>query len=166
MEDLLAEHQFKVLQKEEIQRITIRRNHITKDALQALKQGFQFNQKLNVIFMGEPAVDAGGPCREFFRLLIGELTSNNSLFQGKENARMPFHNIGELQKNTYFHVGQIFALSLVNGGPGPQCLSNSVVDYLFYGLHKIRGVVEDLPNEEIKKKIQKVTLCFSYLSYS
>ena len=88
MEDLLTEHQFKVLQKEETHRITIRRNHVTKDALQALKQGFQFNQKLNVIFMGEPAIDAGGPCREFFRLLIGELTSNNSLFQGMERYQL------------------------------------------------------------------------------
>ena len=35
---------------------------------------------LKVTFIGEPAVDAGGPLREYFHLLLRELAENSSLF--------------------------------------------------------------------------------------
>ena len=125
-----------------------------------LRKGFNKSAKLHVIFIGEPGVDAGGPCREFFRLLMTDVMCNNSLFEGSDDHRIPLHNVMELKNNTYHYVGEIMALSIAHGGPGPNCLSSAVVDYLCYGLQKIHGTVDDIPNESIRRAVKKVPILF------
>lgn len=70
----------------------VRRKHIWKDALNKFQRGFDVSKQIQVTFLGEPAVDAGGPLREFFRLLLSEIAANGTLFYGAENARLPCHN--------------------------------------------------------------------------
>ena len=43
------------------QRITVRRKHLWDDSL--LKSGINFHKHIRVTFVGEPAVNAGGPLR-------------------------------------------------------------------------------------------------------
>ena len=51
----------------------------------------------------------------------------------------------------------LVALSLANGGPGLPCLVESVFNYLCYGLgSKVQPEIEDLPDNEIKQKLEKV----------
>ena len=53
------------------QRITIRRSSLLKDSYrQFTRSGFFVNKPLRVIFIGEEAVDEGGPRREYFNLLL------------------------------------------------------------------------------------------------
>ena len=48
-------------------RITIRRNHIWRDAVRAMsRSSFDPSRCVQVTFIGEQAVDDGGPRREFF----------------------------------------------------------------------------------------------------
>ena len=63
-------------------RITIRRRHIFEDTLTAICHGFDEKKHLKVTFIGEPAVDGGGPRREFFMLLLGSIASNSTLLDG------------------------------------------------------------------------------------
>ena len=100
---------------------------------------------------------AGGPLREYFRLLVGEVLSKNNLFHGSDTARIPTHNAMELAKKTYFHVGQVFALSLVNGGPAPKCMADAVADYIVYGIEKVKASTKDVPDVEIRMKLQQVS---------
>ena len=97
----------------------------------AFRKGFD---KSSITFIGEPSVDAGGPYQEFFRLLMHEIMSNNSLFEGSVISRVPFLNVLELQKGTYRHIGEIIALSVMHGGPGPHCFSQAVTDYFSFGV--------------------------------
>ena len=60
---------------------------------------------LNIGFIGEPAQDAGGPLREYFRLLWIALGQKCSLFTGKENARVLAHNVTAIQQRAYVIVG-------------------------------------------------------------
>ena len=99
---------------------------------------------------------AGGPLREYFRLLMGEVLSNNSLFQGEDTVRIPMHNAMELAKKTFFHVGQMCALSLISGGPAPKCLASAVADYIVYGIEKVKVSTAEVPDREIQKKLQRV----------
>ena len=69
-----------IVEDEHYHRITVRRRHVFEDALVALRRGFPFDRYLAVTFLGEPAVDAGGPCREFFRLLTQEVFMKKSFF--------------------------------------------------------------------------------------
>lgn len=119
LEVLLRSHQSNVIKYDQFHRITVRRSHIFSDALTAMRKGFDKSLNLRITFIGEPAVDAGWPLREFFRLVMKDAVSNNSLFQGPEDSRSPAHNVIELKKGTYKFLGEIFALSIVHGGPGP-----------------------------------------------
>jgi hypothetical protein len=84
-----------------------------------LRYGIDISKHLRVTFIGEPAIDDGGPMREYMRLLLGSIISNNSLFCGHVNSRSLRHNVIELNKKTYFYVGQILSITLVHGGPAP-----------------------------------------------
>ena len=158
---LLLSHTSKVLtdDSDKIQRLTICRNYIFADTLSILRRpGFHFNWNVHITFVGEPAVDACGPCREFFRLIIHEIISNNRLFQGPMHARFPCHNMQELEKGTYKHIGQIISLSLVHDGPGPHCLAPWVVDYILYRLGGVFPIPEQIPNDAIQTTVRKVTM--------
>ena len=50
----------------------------------------------------------------------------------------------------------MFAVSILNGGPGPSFLSPAVVDYLFGGIPMVKPQVEDVPDMVIKEKINQV----------
>ncbi|XP_019862007.1 PREDICTED: G2/M phase-specific E3 ubiquitin-protein ligase-like [Amphimedon queenslandica] len=156
LEVLLRSHQSNVIKYDQFHRITVHRSHIFSDALTAMRKGFDKSSNLRITFIGEPAVDAGGPLREFFRLVMKDAVSNNSLFQGPEDSRSPAHNVIELKKSTYKFLGEIFALSIVHGGPGPQCLSHPVANYLTYGIHKINGTIEDILDYATREKTRKL----------
>ena len=55
-------------------------------------------------------------------------------------------------------IGQMIAVSIVHGGPGPQCLSHAVADYLCYGMWRVRATVADVPDSTIREKLRLV--CF------
>ena len=162
IQDIVQDHQRKVLSGDtsDIFRITVRRRHVWDDALATFKRGFPFTSHIRITFVGEPAVDAGGPCREFLCILMQECMRNNNLFEGPDNCRIPVHNMAELEKRTFKYIGQMIAVSVVQGGPGPQCLSPAVVDYLSYGIEKILATSEDVPDTEIKYKLKMVCEIF------
>ena len=117
---------------EESQRIIIRRKHVWEDALRRFKSGLNVKKYIKVTFVGEPAVDYGGPLREFFHILISEISQNNYLFCGDATSRVPMHNMTELTKRTYYFVGVMVAMSLVHGGPAPKALlqTTSLMEWL------------------------------------
>lgn len=162
IKSLLASHRNEVLpvasSQEMTTRITVRRRHVWQDALHKLRNGLDATKPLRVTFIGEPAVDTGGPLREFFRLAMGEIFANNSIFHGSASARIPAHNVVHLRKKTYFYVGKMFAISLVHGGPAPACMASPVADYFTYGMERVKATVSDVPDMEIQTKLQQVWL--------
>ena len=50
----------------------------------------------------------------------------------------------------------MIAISIVHGGPGPQCLSQAVVDYICFEMRKVHGNITDTPDPTVKDKIEKV----------
>ena len=103
-------------------------------------------------------MNAVGPCREFFRLLLQEIMTNNSLFEGSSDSRVPAHNMVALEQHKFKFIGQMIAVSIVHGGPGPQCLSHAVVDYITYGMSSTHAGVSDIPNFEVREKLKLVSL--------
>ena len=47
--------------------------------------GFDERKALRVVFVGEEAVNDGGPKREFFSLALQGVANDNTMFQGPEN---------------------------------------------------------------------------------
>ena len=82
-------------------RITVRRGSIMDDTLLSLRAGFDEKKHIRVRFIGEPAVDQGGPRREFFMLLMNAVANSSSLLQGPPNCRVLRHNTSAFQVIMY-----------------------------------------------------------------
>ena len=121
-------------------------------------QGIDFNKHIHITFIGGPAVDAGGPLREFLFLLIREITSNNSLFCGEDENRVPLPNVAALEKELYRYVGQMIAVSLVHGGPAPTFFAPSVIDYFIKGIKGTNPRIGEVPSTHIRRKLEEVSL--------
>ena len=93
---VLLQHQPRVIQSvddEDVQRIHIRRSRLFSDALRQFSRlSFDVSKMLQVRFVGEEAVDEGGPRRAFFHLLMTEIIKS-SLFSGFPSHVIPRHNI-------------------------------------------------------------------------
>ena len=63
--------------KSQTYRITVRRSDIWKDSIQCFKRSFDTCKHLRITFLGEPAVDDGGPRREFFMLFMARGVARN-----------------------------------------------------------------------------------------
>ena len=57
------------------------------------KPTFNVSKTLKVIFMGESAVDDGGPRREFFQLLLKDAFTSSGLFIGWPHHTIPLHHV-------------------------------------------------------------------------
>lgn len=48
---------------------------------------------------------------------------------------------------------------IMHGGPSPAFLSTSVVDYIFYGISKVRAAMNEVPIRTIRNKLKEVGAC-------
>ena len=89
-------------------RVTICRNHIWKDAVCAMSRPtFDPHLCFRVSFVGEEAVDDGGPCREFFSLAMQELARDGTIFQGPQCSRFFTHNVQGMARRKFFYAGML-----------------------------------------------------------
>lgn len=159
VEVLLHNQRVKMLpiDRQQYQRVVVRHKHLWKDALYYFKSGMCYEKYIRVTFMGEPAVDEGGPLCEFLHLLMAEIASNNNLFCGREDCRIPTPiSMVELEKHTFKFVGNMISVSLIHGGPAPTFLAPSVVDCIIHGMGKERALPSEVPVDEVRKKLEEV----------
>ena len=141
---------------DDLQKVPVRRSAVWKTALRCFRQPtFDCSSGLCVRFIGEEAVDAGGPLREFFRLLIKDIGSNGSLVCGPEHYCTAVQNGHALHKEEFKYVGQSVVLSLLFGGPWPHFFSEAAADYLL-GLPIGKISLDHLPDQEVAEKVRKV----------
>ena len=66
------------------------------------------------------------------------------------------HNI-ELQRKEYYAFGQLTALGLLQGSPGPRCFSTTVTDYILTGnVEDLKPSVEEIPNHDVKTRLTEL----------
>ena len=116
---------------DEAQQVVVRRRHVWSDTVKKLKNDLDVNKHIKVSFVGDVAVDEGGPRREFLTLLMRDIAGNNSLFQGKPHQQLPRRNLLELSKKSFYYVGLCIAMTLVQGGPDPGFFAPSVARYIY-----------------------------------
>lgn len=155
-EEVLREHRRTILDTT-VHRLNIRRHHVYADSLKAFKKKFPLSATIRVVFLGEPAIDVGGPLREYLTLLMKEVMTNNSLFNGPTECRGPVHSMRNIETKVLCYVGQMMAVSIFHGGPGPGCLSHAVVDYITFGLSKVNAEIDDVPDDKIQKHLKCVS---------
>lgn len=52
----------------------------------------------------------------------------------------------------------VIGLSLVHGGPAPGCFDPSFVKALLQGPASVKVTIEDMPNDELRSKLEKVRI--------
>ena len=125
--DVIKQHVLKHVSISELacerQRIMVRRKHTWSDTKRAMKRpSFDSRIGLEIVFIGEEAQDAGGPLREYFRLLWRDVAADGCLFAGADDARVLMHNMLSLQSGDYALVGHCIGLAVLYGGTGPHFL--------------------------------------------
>ncbi|XP_028413666.1 G2/M phase-specific E3 ubiquitin-protein ligase-like [Dendronephthya gigantea] len=114
-------------------RLTVSRETIFSDCIAFFKQRrFDFTKPLKVTFEGEPAIDGGGPKREFFTVALRSLLSPSAtprLFEGRNDRFLPMHNTDALRANLFKVAGRMVASSILQGGPGFPHFPMSVYSY-------------------------------------
>ena len=143
--------------EDEVNRITVRRTHIWDDSMKALRR-VDVRKQLKVTFLGEAAVDDGGPRREYLRLLMAVAMEQSHLLAGPACRKVPVHNALAVQRGDFHMLGVIIVLSLTQGGPAPIFFAPSIVDYLFGGCGNIRASIGDIPDCDVQDKLFKVSL--------
>lgn len=144
-------------------RITVSREELLNDAIAFFKSGkYDWRREFRVQFEGEPAVDGGGPRREFLSLLVQGIVSPSvpvRLFEGPPGRLLPMHNIDALMGGLFKVAGQIISASALQGGPKFSCLSPAVYTYIATAsLDKVLDdvAISDLPDPCLAETLEKV----------
>ena len=134
--------------------ITIQRKNIMSSTIRAVSRpSFTFFRRLLVNFSGEDAVDGGGPKREFFRLLmrsVKEIGLERHWFS---------HDISLLKDNKYALAGKLIAWSMLQGGPGPRCLSDEGYNILCEKPYSCDAAIKDVSDEQLKLILHNIQNC-------
>ena len=134
-----------------IKRISISRENILEDSIIHFKKhNDSLCPQVRVRFDGEPAIDPGGPRREYFTILLTSLVSCKSsirLFEGREGRLLPMKNTDALRGQLFKVAGRMISTSIVNGGPGFPCLSPAIYEYLVKGFQE--GLVSTITKVDI-----------------
>ena len=151
------------ISKENFARIKVRRSMIWDDAKMKLRR-FDADQSwsklLKVQFVGEAAVDEGGPKREF-TALVHKSVQASMLFTGNMGQRCFSNNFSALQEEEYKLYGQFCAWTLLQGCPPPSFFAPPVADFILYGsLDK----VENKPEFVTEPNIVNLLTCLDGLS--
>ena len=113
---MIKNHKEDFFKTDDVYRITIRRSHVFEDSLRVFRESDHWEEKsIKIVFSGEPAIDYGGPTREYFRILLKSIANNASILDGPENRRVLRHNTRAFQVSTYF-VAMIVYICLKFGG--------------------------------------------------
>ena len=67
------------------------------DTIFSLRPGFDEKKHIRVRFLGEAAIDEGGPRREYFMLLMNAIANSSSILDGPPNRRVIRHNTNAFQ---------------------------------------------------------------------
>ncbi|KAF6724160.1 hypothetical protein FQA47_023926 [Oryzias melastigma] len=131
---------------------------------QRQKSGSPVNP-LKITFIGEAGVDTGALRLEF---LTGKsICLEKRLFEGEEGKRkIPKYSISDLDKGLFRVAGEIFAVSLAQGGPAPKFLQEWCFNFLATG--KLTNITKnDVHEPQLKSLIKKMpdhSVCFPVVS--
>lgn len=143
--------------------IRVRRKHIWEDSLRAFKKhSFSHQKLLRVHFIGEEAEDAGGPRREYLRLLMKELADKSGVLEGPEGHNVLTANSLLVFNKVYFYAGLMVSVSLRQGGPGMCCLSLTLYSYIAnQPVHD--ATLHDVADYTARANIEKVCVAVNLL---
>ena len=87
--------------------------------------------------------------KEYF-MLVTQWILTSHLFCGSDHAKFISYHASSVEQNEYYYAGLIIAMSLVNGGPGPQCLASNMCHVLVHGQEGVIVDLDDVYDKELQ----------------
>ena len=75
---------------------------------------------ITVEFVGEEAIDDGGPLREIYTIFYDNVPNYSFMHDAHRN-----------EKRHFYLFGKFVAIGLLQGVPGPHCFCKPLVEYVF-----------------------------------
>ncbi|XP_063406073.1 uncharacterized protein LOC134690032 [Mytilus trossulus] len=148
LKDLLIQHRDLTINKissGDLLQMEVRRGNVLSDAITIIRfSEHDLHNHLCIKFIGEDGVDIGGLRREFWSLFLHNISSS-CYVTGKPGRQTFQQNFVEKKKKTFFHLGQLIALSILQDGPGLPIFSDIVTDYIINGETVVLNL-DDLPD--------------------
>ncbi|XP_031565225.1 G2/M phase-specific E3 ubiquitin-protein ligase-like [Actinia tenebrosa] len=136
--------------------IDVQRKFIFDDYLEGRKRPWiKAENRLSVVFIGEAAVDDGGPRREFFTEIF-EHVKRRLFIQDDKDGFVPLESTVALTEGSFKVAGELMAMSLAQGGPAPNFLASWVYDYLSSGLDGVPAQIENIKDSKFKRVAEKI----------
>ena len=156
---IIMQHQARVISSnndEDVQCVRIRRSNVLSDSLrQFSRRSFDISKMIKVNFIGEEAVDLGGPRREFFHLLMQEIFQSQ-YFTGYPDHVIPQHNVEAAVDNRFYIFGKMIATCIVQGGEAPVCFAKPVADYIVNREVSSPTNLDDIPDYDVRDGLSQV----------
>ena len=135
---------------------------------------FKLGAPLNVQFISsgtyEHGIDAGGPTREFFNILMKEIVSSClngvKLFEGEIGHLLPMSNYDLVSGNFFELVGKMVLHAIINKCKGLKGISPAAIKYV---LNDRRDTVledvtlHDIPDPCLRQTLTEVKNCMLFL---
>ena len=127
----------------------VQRRHVLKNAFVDVKTSKMITSKVSVEFIGEPAVDTGGPTKEMFSIAFRQ-SIDCKLTRGAFPYITFLHDQNALVGGYYKAFGQLVALSLLNGAGGPHIFSSCLANFILGTENKCIGeeVMNEIPADQ------------------
>lgn len=111
-------------------KFVIRRSHLTKDVLKKLELFFKHDplKPITVEFIGEEAIDEGGPLRELFTSFYDGVAQ--LLMYGQEKRYTFQHDVHKLEKEWFYLYGKFVALGFLMGTAGPHNFCSALASHI------------------------------------
>ncbi|ROI69428.1 G2/M phase-specific E3 ubiquitin-protein ligase [Anabarilius grahami] len=158
---LLREFQHMHLSASKHVSVLVSRNKLLQSAKDALSNcNFPWTKIPLVTFVGEQALDCGGPRREFFRILMMEVQRSLGIFEGQSGHLFFTYDQMALEEHKYELAGKLIAWSVAHGGPGLKALDPCL--YQLMCTRECRLVDFDwqlIPDADIQDKLKKILSC-------
>eukprot|EP00794_Sanderia_malayensis_P011469 gene11469-12665_t len=146
-------------------RLYVRRKTMWQDYVDYRKKRWvKNNSALTLVFVGEAAVDEGGPRREFFAGALQQMRSR--LFTNTTMGMIPEENAIAIANEDFLLAGELCASTTCQGGLAPNFLSGWVYDFLVGGLQNVKFANNvDLMDAKYNDFVYKVTNASSEEDY-
>ncbi|KAF4109731.1 uncharacterized protein LOC131545879 [Onychostoma macrolepis] len=158
---LLREFQHMHLSGSEHVPVLVSRNKVLQRAKDSVSNSnFPWTKIPLVTFVGEEALDCGGPRREFFRILMMEVQSSLGIFEGQPGHLFFTYDQMALEEHKYELAGKLIAWSVAHGGPGLKSLDPCLYQLMCTQEFQLVDFNWHLiPDADIQDKLQKISSC-------
>ena len=146
--------------------LSIRRKFALKDALVRVSEmsNEEMMRPLQVKFRNEKSLsDQGGPQRELSTLIRHQLSESHYV-TGREGLYTFSHDHELLQSKTYYNIGRLTAVLIVQSGCGLPIFSPPVAEYIITGKNTERRLTTaDLTDHHLYKMLIQVLKYFIHI---